>query len=176
MKNLLLLLILASVPALANGQAGDLQVSITASWDQSTLGPMVFNESFEENSSGVLLPGTLKYSISDPFGLGPFTLVSGAGAGNFYFANGDLIQVGPDDGILTFNLTKIGITHDEQNVVWLCPNGPCTNNDPYNGGYIASEYATFKVEPAETPEPPMWILLVAGAVLFGLLELVRRRS
>lgn len=140
-------------------------------------GALGFSVSFEYNTqTQAILPGTMVYSIDDPFGLGPFTLAntSDGSSGWFNFTSpGAWIQIGDEVGSPS-PWPAPGIYG--QDTVLLCQSQSCLNQVDgagYDPGYSTLGVSNAPVT-AETPEPSTLILLAAGALLFLFVELARR--
>jgi hypothetical protein len=134
--------------------------------------------------SGQIVPGTMTYGVTHPFGLGPFTAPkSDDGSSGFFNFIGPnaWIQIGNEYGS-PLAWPSPG-TYGSMDTVLLCgvnggsDAGGCLN---YLGGagYTPASNGTLTIKdvPAETPEPSTIVLLAAGALLFGLIEFIRRRA
>ncbi len=187
-KFALLLALILAVPLYAHAQA--LQVNDSAIF-QSSAAPFQgqnppevnFSASFLFNpSTGLIVPGSLTDTESDPFGFGPFrpapfdTTFSAATDGtlNFYGNGGTLIQIQVWDTTGDPTTFPAVGNYGGPNTLLICPDG-CNG---FNGaGYVEGNASlTISEPPAETPEPTTWILLLSGGLLFGLIEFVRRRA
>ncbi len=141
--------------------------------------PMTFKESWEYTSTG-LVPGTLTYGFfigstqtNDPYGLGPFT----CGGFGCSAPGGDAIQISPGNaGYPGGSSYFTPGTYDNLFTALICLEHGC---GPFEGGYIqptSGDLVIKQIEPpAETPEPPTYLMLGAGVLLWGLIELLRRR-
>jgi hypothetical protein len=185
-----LLFVVLGVAGLAMGaRAQDLQVNDNVFF-QSVTNPnqaLTFSTSFVFNPvTGLIVPGTMTVSGSDPFGLGPFT--SAPYNTSFtqytflnYFGSGNTwIQFGlsefpppsnsgpqfPAPGNYPFDETVLLCGVNGGSVAPGCSNFP--------GGYFAASGGTFTISPAVTPEPSMWLFLVVGVLLMALFEIIRR--
>jgi hypothetical protein len=182
-KFLWLLMILFAAPFYSHAQ--DLQVTDSVDF-QSPSQPnlqMVFYTQFVfDPATGVIVPGTMTYTITDPFGMGPFTAPSSGPSGFFNFIGPDntWIQIGNNYGSDPW--PGVG-TYGPFDTAILCGvNGgsvsaSCASNFD-NAGFTPANSGTLTVQndPAETPEPSTFILLAAGGLLFGFIELIRRRG
>jgi hypothetical protein len=189
-KSALLLALILVVPLYAHAQ--DLQVNDTATftpaYNQS--GELTFSTSFLFNpSTDAIIPGTMTVSESDPFGLGPFS----AAYYDTNFANGSFLNyLGSNDTVIQVSLSEFpppaGSTpqfpspgnYGANNTVLLCNQiAQSTCSEEFGGTYITGSGSLLIGQtppPAETPEPSVWILLLSGALLFGLIEFIRRRA
>jgi PEP-CTERM motif len=129
-----------------------------------------------------IVPGTMTYSTEDPFGLGPFTAPSNGPDAFFNFIGPDntWIQIGNNFGTQPWPQTG---TYGSLDTALLCGvNGGSVSTACQNGfagfGFTAANSGTLTIQndPAETPEPSTLVLLAAGGLLFGLIELIRRRA
>jgi hypothetical protein len=179
----LLLLLILVTPFYAHSQ----DLLITDSVDfQSPSQPnlqMVFYSQFVfDPITGQIMPGTMTYSVTDPFGLGPFSAPANGPGGFFNFLGPDntWIQIGNNYGSDPWPAPG---TYGPFDTALLCGSGggpvstACANSfgsagfTPANSGTL-----TIQNDPAETPEPSTLALLAAGGMLFGLIELIRRRA
>jgi hypothetical protein len=144
---------------------------------------MVFYSKFVfDPVTGQIVPGTMTYSVTDPFGLGPFTAPSNGPGGFFNFIGPDntWIQIGNNYGSDPWPAPG---TYGPFNTALLCGVGggsvstACANSFD-SAGFTGANSGTLTVQndPAETPEPSMLVLLASGTLLFGLIELIRRRA
>jgi hypothetical protein len=132
--------------------------------------------------TGLIVPGSMTYSTVDPFGLGPFTAPSSGTDAffNFIGPGNTWIQIGNNYGSDPWPAAG---TYGPFNTALLCGvdggsvSTACANNFDSAGFTPASSGTlTIQNDPAETPEPSTLVLLAAGGLLFGLIELIRRRA
>jgi hypothetical protein len=170
-------------------RAQDLQVNDNVFF-QSIQNPnqdLTFSASFMFNpNTGLIVPGTMTVSESDPFGLGPFTSASYNTSFTQYtflnfLGNGNTwIQLGlgefPPPSNAGPQFPAAGNYPFDETVLLCGVNGgsvaPGCNN--FAGGYISATGGTLTISPAVTPEPSMWLFLVVGALLMALFEIIRR--
>jgi PEP-CTERM motif len=184
-KFALLLALILAVPLYAHAQ--DLQVTDLVDFQspsQPSLQMLFYTQFVFDPASGQIVPGTMTYSVTDPFGLGPFAAPKSddgsSGFFNFIGPNNTWIQIGNEYGS-PLPWPSPG-TYGSMDTVLLCGvNGGTVasgcSNYLADAGYTPANNGTltFREVPAETPEPSSLALLAAGGLLFGLLELIRRR-
>jgi hypothetical protein len=179
MKKLVLLFVMVLTLSLgASAQVYQATVDETFSpAGYPSFAPVTFKESWEYTSTG-LIPGTLAYGFfigttetNNPYGLGPFTC-DGFGC---FAPGGDSIQISQVNAGYPPTTFTPG-TYNVNFTALICLDHGC---GPFEGGYIqptSGDLVIKQIEPpAETPEPSTSLMLGAGVLLWGLIELLRRR-
>jgi hypothetical protein len=202
MKSIILLFVMIVASAIG-ASAQDIEMNDAVSWQCQTYacsGSVTLNYSVIFNPITGIVPGTVKFSESDPWGLGPFIGAGCFGTCNFVGPGNTAIQIGNEFGndnvppyegspypFPSSGPTLGPINWGPMDTVIICnpfgvpSHSPCANAaSALDGGgtYIVATSGnlsfTFVPPPAETPEPPMTVLLASGALLFGVIELIRR--
>jgi hypothetical protein len=133
--------------------------------------PVVFNATFEVNTTtNTIVPGSMNFTESDPFGLGPFTAPSGSfagGFGNWTSPSGWIIQIEFSSfPIPMLTYPELG-TYTPQDISLDCfPTPPATacTPTPIQTGFVDGFNipTTGSLEITATPEPPTFLLFGVG--------------